>query len=114
MPHYMVPECTNNSRQTVGISYHRIPKEKGLREAWLARIRRVNPRDINNSCLVRRILHQTASKERSILCLATKKGQSKSQTRCHLYFRAVSQKKLEAQGEEEIKSALNKPDRAII
>ena len=75
MPHCMVPECTNNSRKTVGISYHRIPKEKGLREAWLARIRRVNPRDLNNSCFVRRILHQTASKERSILCLAAK-GQS--------------------------------------
>ena len=51
MPHCMVPECTNNSRKTVGISYHRIPKEKGLREAWLARIRRVNPQDINNSCV---------------------------------------------------------------
>ena len=51
MPHCMVPECTNNSRKTVGISYHRIPKEKGLREAWLARIRRVNPHDINNSCV---------------------------------------------------------------
>ena len=37
---HVVPECTNNSRKTVGISYHRIPKEKGLREAWLARINR--------------------------------------------------------------------------
>ena len=36
MPHCMVPECTNNSQKTVGISYHRIPKEKGLREAWFA------------------------------------------------------------------------------
>ena len=26
-------------------------KKKVLREAWLARIRRVNPRDINNSCV---------------------------------------------------------------
>jgi uncharacterized protein YnzC (UPF0291/DUF896 family) len=51
MRYCMVPECTNHSRKTVGISYHEIPKEKNLREAWLARIRRVHKRDINHSCI---------------------------------------------------------------
>ena len=45
----MVPNCTNNSRKTAGIGYHRVPAEKRLRQAWVARIRRVNPCSPNNS-----------------------------------------------------------------
>ena len=49
MPHCMVPECTNNSRTAQGVSYHRIPRDISLRQAWMARIRRVNPRNISHS-----------------------------------------------------------------
>lgn len=49
MPHCMVPECTNNSRKTKGISYHRVPKENQLQRAWMARIRRANPRNVATS-----------------------------------------------------------------
>ena len=47
----MVPECTNHLWKTLGISYHKIPKDKRLCEAWLARIHRVNPHDIDNLCI---------------------------------------------------------------
>ena len=108
----MVPECTNNSRKTVGISYYRIPKEKGFREAWLVRIRRVNPRKINNSCFVRRILHQTASKERSIDLVPgyQKRPKLKSNAVPSIFPRSKPEK-ARSTGEEEIKSALNKPDK---
>ena len=45
----MVPDCTNNSRKTAGISYHRVPTEKRVRQAWLVKIRRVNPCSRDNS-----------------------------------------------------------------
>ena len=45
----MVPECTNNSRKATGVSYHRIPKDTSLRQAWMARIRRVNPCNVDHS-----------------------------------------------------------------
>ena len=39
-----VPGCTNYSAKSkeAGISYHKIPKEKSLRKAWIARLRRDN------------------------------------------------------------------------
>jgi len=37
-----VPGCINHSSKTSNISYHRIPNDKGLQKAWLARIRRDN------------------------------------------------------------------------
>ena len=43
MRHCMVLNCTNNSRKTAEISYHRVPAEKRLRQAWLARIRHSVP-----------------------------------------------------------------------
>ena len=49
MPHCMVPDCTNNSRKTAGISYHRVPAEKSLRQAWMVKIRRENPCSRENS-----------------------------------------------------------------
>ena len=45
----MVPDCTNNSRKTAGISYHRVPAEKSLRQAWMVKIRRENPCSRENS-----------------------------------------------------------------
>ena len=45
----MVPDCTNNSRKTAGIRYHRVPAEKSLRQAWLVKIRRANPCSRENS-----------------------------------------------------------------
>ena len=47
----MVPGCTNNSWKTTGITYHRVPKDERLRQAWMARIRRANPRNLDNSCV---------------------------------------------------------------
>ena len=44
MVHCCVPGCINHSPKTCNISYHRIPNDKGLRKAWLARIRRDNLR----------------------------------------------------------------------
>jgi len=35
-----VPGCINHSTKTSNISYHRIPNDKGLQKAWLARIGR--------------------------------------------------------------------------
>ena len=46
----MVPGCTNNSQKTMGIAYHRVPKEERLRLVWMARIRRSIPRNLDNSC----------------------------------------------------------------
>ena len=45
----MVPDCTNNSRKTAGISCHRVPAEKRLGQAWLFKIRRANPCSRDNS-----------------------------------------------------------------
>lgn len=44
MVHCCVPDCTNYSSKSSdkGISYHRIPKNKDLRKAWIARVRREN------------------------------------------------------------------------
>ena len=44
MVNFCVPGCTNYSAKSkeVGISYHKIPKEKSLRKAWIARLRRDN------------------------------------------------------------------------
>ena len=51
MPHCMVPGYTNNSRRTTGITYHRVPKDERLRQTWMARVRRANPRNLDNSCV---------------------------------------------------------------
>jgi len=42
MVHCCVPGCINHSSKTCNIIYHRIPNGKGLRKAWLPRIRRDN------------------------------------------------------------------------
>ena len=48
MVHCCVPGCINHSSKTCNISYHRIPNDKGLQKAWLARIRRDNaPINVN-------------------------------------------------------------------
>ena len=43
MPRCMVPGCTNHSKKTTGVSYHRLPQDKRRKAVWLARIRRANP-----------------------------------------------------------------------
>lgn len=43
MPHCMVPGCTNHSRKTKLISYHRVPIDKQLQKAWIERIQRDDP-----------------------------------------------------------------------
>jgi len=43
MPHCMVPGCTNDSKKTTGVSYHRLPQDKRRKAVWLARIPRANP-----------------------------------------------------------------------
>ena len=43
MPHCMVPGCTNHSKKTTGVSYHRLPQDKHRKAVWLARIPRANP-----------------------------------------------------------------------
>ena len=48
MVHCCVPGCINHSSKTCNISYHRIPNDKGLRKAWLARIRRDNLPPLQN------------------------------------------------------------------
>ena len=48
MVHCCVPECINHSTKKSGISYHRIPKDKGLQKAWIARIRRDNLPPLQN------------------------------------------------------------------
>jgi len=42
MVHCCVPECTNHSAKTKSVSYHKIPRNKKLRKAWLERLRREN------------------------------------------------------------------------
>lgn len=48
MVHCCVPECINHSSKTSNISYHRIPTDKGLQKAWIARIRRDNLPPLQN------------------------------------------------------------------
>ena len=48
MVHCCVPGCINHSSKTSNISYHRIPNDKALRKAWLARIRRDNLPPLQN------------------------------------------------------------------
>ena len=48
MIHCCVPECIYRSTKKSGISYHRIPKDKGLQKAWIARIRRDNLPPLQN------------------------------------------------------------------
>ena len=48
MVHCCVPGCINHSSKTYNISYHRIPNDKGLQKAWLARIRRDNLPPLRN------------------------------------------------------------------
>ena len=48
MVHCCVPGCINHSSKTSSISYHRIPNDKALRKAWLARIRRDNLPPLQN------------------------------------------------------------------
>ena len=48
MVHCCVPGCINHSSKTSNISYHRIPNDKGLQKAWLARIRRENLPPLQN------------------------------------------------------------------
>lgn len=48
MVHCCVPGCINHSSKTSNISYHRIPNDKGLQKAWLARIRRDNLPPLQN------------------------------------------------------------------
>ena len=48
MVHCCVPGCNNHSSKMCNISYHRIPNNKGLRKAWLARIRRNNLPPLQN------------------------------------------------------------------
>lgn len=44
-----MPGCINHSTKTSNIiSYHRIPNDKGLQKAWLARIRRDNLPPLQN------------------------------------------------------------------
>ena len=43
MPYCMAPGCTNHSKKTTGVSYHRLPQDKRRKAVWLARIRRANP-----------------------------------------------------------------------
>ena len=39
----MVPGCTNHSKKTTGVSYHRLPQDKRRQAVWLVRIPRTNP-----------------------------------------------------------------------
>ena len=50
MVHCCVFGCTNYSSKSSdkGISFHRIPKDQGLRKAWIARIRRDNLPPLEN------------------------------------------------------------------
>ena len=59
----MVPEYTNNSQKATGVSYHRIPKDTSLRQAWMARIRRVNHATSIIHLFVRRISRLIASRK---------------------------------------------------
>ena len=48
MVYSCVPGCINHSSKTTNISYYRIPNDKGLQKAWLARIRRDNLPSLQN------------------------------------------------------------------
>ena len=44
MPHCMVPDCINDSRDSKGVSFHRIPANEKLKKIWLDVVPRKNPR----------------------------------------------------------------------
>ncbi|KXJ26866.1 THAP domain-containing protein 2 [Exaiptasia diaphana] len=43
-----VPGCTNYSSKTSDVSYHKMPKDLKLQEAWISRIRRDNMPPLQN------------------------------------------------------------------
>ena len=43
-----VPDCTNHSSKTKSVSYHKIPSNRALKNAWIGRIKRANLPPINN------------------------------------------------------------------
>ena len=45
MPYCCAPECTNHPQKDEEVSFHRIPKDITMRNAWIARLRRGN--DLN-------------------------------------------------------------------
>ena len=44
MPHCMVPDYINDSRDSKGVSFHRIPANEKLKKVWLDVVPRKNPR----------------------------------------------------------------------
>ena len=57
MPHCMVPNCSNGWRKTKGtnITYHRVPNNH-MKNVWLQKIRRDNPRKSSTPLSVVNIL----------------------------------------------------------
>ena len=49
MVHCCVPGCTNYSATTENVSYHKIPKDPSLKNAWIACLRRDNLPPLENS-----------------------------------------------------------------
>jgi len=49
MVYCMGYDCSNDSRFTTGVTYHRLPKDKELCSQWLAKISRENPTISKNS-----------------------------------------------------------------
>lgn len=42
MVHCCVPECTNYSKKTESVSYHKLPSKQAIQKSWIAHIKRAN------------------------------------------------------------------------
>ena len=47
----MACNCSNDSRKTTNIRYHRLPRDKKLKKVWLAKISRENVKDTKDTVL---------------------------------------------------------------
>lgn len=55
--HCCVPQCINDARSTPGIHFHKLPKDKLLRKAWIIKIGR-DPGPFFKVCTYIYILHR--------------------------------------------------------
>ena len=51
MVYCMACKCSNDSRKTKNISYHRLPRDKSLKKVWLVKISRENVKDTEDTVL---------------------------------------------------------------
>jgi len=68
MVYCMACKCSNDSRKTKNISYHRLPRDKSLKKVWLVKISRENVKDTEDTVLYHDFQVTLFNFETSIFC----------------------------------------------